>query len=155
MGSVNLPQVLFFGQKGCSLDFLTCYKLFFCAFLAIWSRLRMHRSRLSSSGLSQSSQTLPKLSLPVSPRTVLGPVGVPLGSFRVPLGSFWASLGFLWDAFGLLWDALGLPLDAFELPSEFGRLCPSTCCIFTSDTIRKTSTRAGGQDDGSYTDSLK
>ena len=97
--------------------------------------------------------------------TPLGSFGVPLGSLGKPLGSFWVRLDLFWAPLGVLGDPEGslqknvaqVPrLRTRSSPGEFARWSSGfpghgvmKCC---SDPP---STRAGGQDYVSFTNSLE
>ena len=102
----------------------------------------------------------------------LAPSGVALAPFGVPLGSLWGGLGSLWVSlarFGCPWLPLGALGLLWELNVHRLRcLCTKSSLLEhaagatgATEVVSRTAaqspppTRAGGQDDGSYTNSLK
>ena len=80
------------------------------------------------------------------------------------MGSLWLSLGFPWGPFGSLWGSLGVPFGVrgVNVHKPFWELeTGATGAAAAGEVVARPAariphpTRAGGQDDGSYTNSLK
>ncbi len=102
----------------------------------------------------------------------LAPSGVALAPFGLPLGSLWGALGSLWvplarfGSFGCPWALFGSSMftvcDACRQNQASWNTPPEpTGATGAAEVVSRTAagspppTRAGGQDDGSYTNSLK
>ncbi len=104
-----------------------------------------------------------------------GPFASLWGALGLPLAVLWAHLAGLWSRFGALWEPVGSLGPPWAPPSNFklnvhrlrclstksSLLEHATGAVGTSEVVSRTAarspppTRAGGQDDGSYTNSLK
>ena len=101
-----------------------------------------------------------------------GPFASLWDALGLPLAILWAHLAGLWSRFGTLWESVG---RLGPLPSNFKLNVHRLRCLCikssllehaagaagTGEVVSRTAarspppTRAGGQDDGSYTNSLK